>query len=113
MKRRHTQSNSGSAKPVSDRTDSLQLAEKEIDRLYGLEPVINVDDVTGVDSEATPYVVIACPYCGESFETKIDLTCGSFDYVEDCQICCQPINLKIAVNDAAELTGVTALQLND
>ena len=112
MRRRHTQSNDSSAE-LSDGPVSKELVPEEIDRLYGLEPVINVDDDTGVDSEATQYVVIACPYCGESFETKIDLTCGSFDYVEDCQICCQPINLKIAVNDAAELTGVTALQLND
>ncbi|MES1190052.1 MAG: CPXCG motif-containing cysteine-rich protein [Steroidobacter sp.] len=57
--------------------------------------------------------MIACPYCGESYQTRIDLTGGSFEYVEDCQICCQPITLKVAVNDSAELIGVTALQLND
>ncbi|MES1196367.1 MAG: CPXCG motif-containing cysteine-rich protein [Steroidobacter sp.] len=58
-------------------------------------------------------MVIACPYCGESFETRVDLTGGSFEYIEDCQICCQPVVLKVQVNDAAELTDIDALQLND
>jgi len=89
------------------------LTPEEIDRWYGLEPAIDIDEVASEDTEGTRYVVIACPYCGESFETRIDLTGGSFEYVEDCQICCQPITLKVEVSDAAELTGVTALQLND
>ncbi len=86
---------------------------KAIDLLYGLEPVIDIDETSAEGTEGTQNLVIACPYCGESFETRIDLTGGSFEYVEDCQICCQPINLKVEVNDAAELTSVTALQLND
>ena len=104
MKQRHASS--------LDVTLESPLAPEEIDRLYGLEPVIDVESA-GAGTEGTQCVVIACPYCGESYETRIDLTGGSFEYVEDCQICCQPITLKVAVNDSAELTGVTALQLND
>ncbi|HVY22418.1 MAG TPA: CPXCG motif-containing cysteine-rich protein [Steroidobacteraceae bacterium] len=104
MKRRHA--------PLPDVTQERRLAPEEIDRLYGLEPVIDVEKA-GAGTEGTQYVLIACPYCGEPYETRIDLTGGSFEYVEDCQICCQPITLKVAVNDSAELIGVTALQLND
>src|SRR5436190_21627562 len=87
------------------------LNENTIDQLYGLEPVIEVD--AAQDSGPTPFVTISCPYCGESYETRVDLTGGSFDYVEDCQICCQPIELHIEVNEAGELTSMTAQQLNE
>jgi hypothetical protein len=89
------------------------LGPDEIDRLYGLEPVIDVDDAVTSNTDAVQHVVVACPYCGESFDTRIDLTAGSFEYVEDCQICCQPINLKVEISDAAELISVTTLQLNE
>ncbi len=94
---------------VLNRLKSLDT--QTIDELYGLEPVIDVEKVH-VGMEPTQFVTIVCPYCGECYETRIDLTCGSFDYVEDCQICCQPIDLRVTVNEAAELIDVIARQLN-
>jgi len=47
--------------------------------------------------------IIACPYCGESFETAIDTSAGSQDYIEDCQVCCQPINFRIKVDHQGNL----------
>jgi len=92
---------------------SDKLAPEEIDRLYGLDPVIDIEATVAQSMEATQCENVACPYCGESYETRIDLTGGSFEYIEDCQICCQPINLKVEVSDAGELISVTSLQLND
>ena len=99
--------------PTQDKAIGDELSPEDIDRLYGLEPVIDVEEVVSEGTDGTQYVVVACPYCGESFETRVDLTSGSFEYIEDCQICCQPITLKFEVNDKGELTGVTALQLNE
>lgn len=45
------------------------------------------------------YASIHCPYCGESFETTVDLSAGDMDYVEDCAICCRPIELHLHVPD--------------
>ena len=42
-------------------------------------------------------VTVECPYCGELFGTTVDLSGGSAEYVEDCQICCQPILFRIRV----------------
>jgi Cysteine-rich CPXCG len=47
----------------------------------------------------TPFVEIACPYCGESFETAIDVSAGSGRYVEDCAVCCRPITVSVEVVD--------------
>ena len=38
---------------------------------------------------------ISCPYCGEEIEISIDASAGDQDYIEDCQVCCKPINLSI------------------
>jgi hypothetical protein len=82
------------------------LDPQSIDALYGLEPVFEPGGPGS--SQATEFVTIQCPYCGEGFETAVDLSAGSFTYVEDCQVCCQPIELAGEVDDAGALVGVTA-----
>jgi hypothetical protein len=88
------------------RTPREPLDPQSIDALYGLEPVFEPGGPGS--SQATEFVTIQCPYCGESFETAVDLSAGSFTYVEDCQVCCQPIELAGEVDDAGALVGVTA-----
>jgi len=56
----------------------------------------------------TEFVAVQCPFCGESFETAVDPSAGSFRYVEDCQVCCQPIELTGEVDEDGALLGVTA-----
>ncbi len=45
---------------------------------------------------------IQCPYCWELFEITIDCSVSFQEYVEDCEICCQPISVKTTVSS----TGV-------
>jgi transcription elongation factor Elf1 len=42
---------------------------------------------------------IRCPYCGQSMEVVLDLSGGSQSYVEDCQVCCQPMQICFDVDD--------------
>lgn len=51
--------------------------------------------------------VIGCPYCGEEIEILIDPSAGDQDYVEDCQVCCKPINLRIRFDSEGD-ASVTA-----
>jgi len=51
-------------------------------------------------------IILDCPYCGESFSSTIDLSAGSQRYVEDCVVCCRPIEVHVRVDDAGELAGV-------
>ncbi|HEU4590598.1 MAG TPA: CPXCG motif-containing cysteine-rich protein [Steroidobacteraceae bacterium] len=78
------------------------LSDAEIDELYGLEPVIGQpsDDAPSTDSSlAAEFVIVGCPYCGEAFETQADASAGSCIYVEDCQVCCQPIEMQLKVDE--------------
>jgi len=38
---------------------------------------------------------VACPHCGESFPLLIDTSATAQSLVEDCSVCCRPINLHI------------------
>ena len=44
----------------------------------------------------------ACPYCGESFTTLVDLSAGNQEYIEDCHICCRPIIFNITLDAISE-----------
>ncbi len=50
---------------------------------------------------------IRCPFCGEAVIVVVDTTPGSQAYVEDCQVCCQPMNLVIEIDDG-EIVSVDA-----
>ena len=52
------------------------------------------------------FVVIHCPYCGEAFETSVDVSAGSQAYVEDCAVCCRPIEVRVRVDDQGDLLSV-------
>ncbi|NUO73589.1 MAG: CPXCG motif-containing cysteine-rich protein [Frateuria sp.] len=45
----------------------------------------------------TPYSV-QCPYCGEPIELLLDASAGDQSYVEDCPVCCRPINVRVGVD---------------
>lgn len=53
------------------------------------------------------FVAIHCPYCGETFETQVDLSAGSQSYVEDCAVCCKPIEIALQVSDESELLDIS------
>ncbi len=40
-------------------------------------------------------VQIQCPHCGEMVSTTIDTSSGSYSTIEDCHVCCSPMNIDI------------------
>ena len=47
----------------------------------------------------TEPVEIQCPYCGETIEIVVDCSVESQSYVEDCSVCCRPMNLTVTVDE--------------
>jgi len=82
------------------------LDAQAIDARYGLEPVF--EPGTAAACNPTEFVNVDCPYCGEQFETVVDLSAGEFAYVEDCQVCCQPIELASETDESGALVAVRA-----
>ena len=41
---------------------------------------------------------VSCPYCGETITILVDDSLPEQEYIEDCQVCCRPIVLHVAVD---------------
>jgi len=54
-------------------------------------------------------VAIQCPYCGEPIEFVVDCSIPVQEYIEDCSVCCQPINLSLDASnpDAIQVSATT------
>ena len=97
---------------LRSRPDANVSDEQRIDAQYGLEPVIDVNaqgDI-GENPGSLQFHVVECPYCGEHFETPVDTSAGSARYVEDCQICCHPIDFRLDVDHDGVLQGLSTLR---
>lgn len=45
-----------------------------------------------------PATDIQCPYCGETISLLVDDSAGDQHYVEDCHVCCRPIEVAVTVD---------------
>ncbi|MDC6355611.1 MULTISPECIES: CPXCG motif-containing cysteine-rich protein [unclassified Robiginitalea] len=41
-----------------------------------------------------------CPYCWETISFLIDTSVSSQTYIEDCEVCCNPIEITVACDGA-------------
>lgn len=52
-------------------------------------------------------VEVECPYCGEVFGILVDTGFPSLEMIEDCSVCCHPIQLSLRFH-AGELVSLNA-----
>ncbi|MGD2172798.1 MAG: CPXCG motif-containing cysteine-rich protein [Gammaproteobacteria bacterium] len=55
-------------------------------------------------------VSVQCPYCWESFLLLVDASVEEQEYVEDCEICCRPIDFDIKIDEQGEAQVEARLQ---
>ncbi len=48
-----------------------------------------------------------CPYCWENISMLLDTSLPQTSYVEDCEVCCRPIQITTAFNNS-ELISFSA-----
>lgn len=52
-----------------------------------------------------------CPYCGEPLEFQVEPLDGSQDYIEDCSVCCQPIQVSVQIRKG-QVEAITVSRAN-
>src|SRR5580704_17710042 len=97
MKRRKAVELEPLRRPISS------LDSKHIDQLYGLEPGYEPGKGRAGGLLHEKFVPVQCPYCGERLETRVDLTTDEPAYIEDCQVCCRPIEFGLERDDNGAL----------
>jgi len=64
------------------------------------------------DGTAQTSADVYCPYCNETVEISLDPGGGSSqEYVEDCEVCCQPWTVSVHYNGDGT-ASVTVLPLD-
>lgn len=41
-----------------------------------------------------------CPYCGQTISMLFEELYGDQEYIEDCEVCCNPIRIRYRVTEA-------------
>ncbi len=55
------------------------------------------------DSGDLQETAIGCPYCGESITVLLNPEDVDLGYVEDCQVCCRPIEMSVSEGALGDL----------
>src|SRR5471032_1212450 len=87
------------------------LEARHVDSLYGLEPVFEPATQRAAVA-AEQFVAATCPYCGERFETRVEVSAGAQEYIEDCEVCCRPMALSVEVEDNGALHALRVQRLD-
>ncbi len=53
---------------------------------------------------------IMCPYCGESFTIVVDCSISDQRYIEDCEVCCRPIEIHASISDSDDVQLTVATE---
>ena len=53
---------------------------------------------------------VQCPYCWERFTLLVDGSVEDQEYVEDCEVCCRPIDFIVLVDEDGEVKVDARLQ---
>lgn len=51
---------------------------------------------------------VQCPYCGEDIEVILDLSVEHQTYIEDCQVCCRPIEFDVTACPGSDVVVVAS-----
>ena len=43
-------------------------------------------------------ISFSCPYCGQDISVIVDLSVRRQTYIEDCEVCCRPIQIRYVVH---------------
>lgn len=56
---------------------------------------------------------VQCPYCGEEIDAAVDCSAGSHRYIEDCPVCCRPIEFEAEIDASGGLARLDVLRDDD
>jgi hypothetical protein len=55
-------------------------------------------------------VALQCPYCWEEITLLIDGSIELQEYIEDCEVCCRPIDFVVEVDEQGQVKVTARLQ---
>ncbi len=54
-----------------------------------------------------------CPYCFSPISLVCEILSGAQSYIEDCEVCCKPIQISYDTFNDEEVSGFSVKRLDD
>lgn len=54
-----------------------------------------------------------CPYCFSNISFVLDTFSGGQSYIEDCEVCCKPIQVSFQADPDEGVTGLSTRRLDE
>ena len=107
--------------PLQNANDAALLARlNDLSQRAGLDPLVTppatgntLPDFLqgGAGSSLAPprytlppmETIVACPFCGEPTEIAVDDEPGRHAFIQDCDVCCHPIQVRARVDPDGEV----------
>lgn len=51
---------------------------------------------------------VQCPYCGETIEVDVEPLEETQSYIEDCTVCCRPVQYEVTQNEDDEVEVIAS-----
>ncbi len=52
-----------------------------------------------------------CPYCWEEISMLLDSSITNTTYIEDCEVCCRPIEVQVSFDTEQNLESFSAVDI--
>ncbi|MBJ2172869.1 CPXCG motif-containing cysteine-rich protein [Aureibaculum sp. A20] len=52
-----------------------------------------------------------CPYCWEEISMLLDTSLRNTKYIEDCEVCCRPIEVNVSFDNEQNLESFSAVDI--
>ena len=86
-------------KSAGRKSAGLALAEMSGTEDGKLESVLKEVTADGNHERLEDWLSLECPYCGESFEVHVTSEQDGQSLVEDCAVCCRPVQLLVEIQE--------------
>ncbi len=87
-------------KKAESRKSAPALVEESAPEGDGkLESVLKEVTAGGGEDRVEDWVSLECPYCGEGFEVHVTSEQDGQSMVEDCAVCCRPVQLLVEIQE--------------
>ena len=63
------------------------------------ELLSGIEEFSEFDAEFEDEHFFTCPYCWQKISMVLDLSVKEQEYIEDCEVCCQPVQIRYAAED--------------
>lgn len=83
----------------SNGRSAVATMEEPKEDLSSLKKIFDEASRRDEGSSGLHWLDVECPFCGEEFEVRVDPSEEGQEMIQDCQVCCKPVQMSVEMED--------------